>query len=68
VDGLDQIGLEQVQLVEAARERGAVGVQLGAHPAVEQDGRAFGQAVEKRTPQVEREVYVFATVSARGLR
>ena len=61
MDSLNQIRLEQVQLVEAARERRALGVQLCAHPAVEQDGHAFGQPVEKRTPQVEREVYVFET-------
>ena len=54
VDGLDEVRLQQVQLVEAALVRHALGVQLRAHAPVEQDGRASGQAVEEGTPHGER--------------
>ena len=55
VDGLDEVRLQQVQLVEAAFVWHTLGVQLGAHAPVEQDGRARGQAVEEGTPHGERD-------------
>src|SRR5207244_11042872 len=54
VDGLNQITLAQVELVKAAFVGHTLGVQLGAHAAIEQNGRTRGLTVEKSAAHSER--------------
>src|SRR5205823_1675033 len=54
MDRLDEVTLAQVELVEAALVRHTLGIQLGAHAPVEQNGRARGKPIKECAAHGER--------------